>query len=113
MARAFTCWRKISPIDKMEGEALATYGLAPHQQAADVYDGAGYAGRGGWSWYTGSAARMLSAAYTILGLKIVDSQIVVPDDLFEPKGDLIVNMVRIKGNVVASPELARAPEAAL
>ncbi len=112
MARAFTCWRKISPIDKMEGEALAVYGLAPHQQAADIYDGEGHGGRGGWSWYTGSAARMLSAAYRILGLRIVNNQVVVPPDLFEPKGDLIVNAVRIKGNVVASPEWTREAQTA-
>ena len=107
MARAFTCWRAISPLGKTEGEELAVYGLAPHQQPADVYDGESYGGRGGWSWYTGSAARMLSAAYAILGLKLEDNQIQLPRDLLEPKGDLRVKNVWIRGqkwNAVAEEE---------
>ncbi len=68
--RAMACWRKISPLDKMEGTALWTYGLAPNQQPADIYDGAGHDGRGGWSLYTGSAARMLSTAYALAGVDL-------------------------------------------
>jgi cyclic beta-1,2-glucan synthetase len=98
MARAFTCWTKISPLGKSEGEQFAIYGLAPHQQAADIYDGPGYEGRGGWSWYTGAAARMLSAAYAVLGLAMEDGETVVPEDLFEPKGDLCVKELRIHGH---------------
>ena len=107
MARAFTCWRAISPLGKTEGDELAVYGLAPHQQPADVYDGESYGGRGGWSWYTGSAARMLSAAYAILGLKLEDNQIRLPPDLLEPKGDLQVKNVWIRGqkwNALAEQE---------
>ncbi len=99
--RAFECWVKISPIGKTEGDSLATYGLAPHQQPADIYDGPGYEGRGGWSWYTGSAARMLSAAYAILGLEMKDGEIIVPDDLFEPKGALQVKAIRVDGHDAA------------
>ncbi len=101
-ARAFACWVKISPIGKTEGDQLATYGLAPHQQPADIYDGPGYEGRGGWSWYTGSAARMLSAAYAILGIEMKDGEIVVPDDLFEPKGALQVKSIRIDGRAICA-----------
>ncbi len=104
-ARAFACWVKISPIGKTDGEKLAVYGLAPHQQAADIYDGPGYAGRGGWSWYTGAAARMLSAAYAILGLDMRDGEIIVPDDLFEPKGTLTVRSIRIKGKTFDAPAI--------
>ena len=67
IARAFTIFEKISPLKKTDPDNLARYGLAPNQQPADIYDGYGHDGRGGWSWYTGSAARMLSAAYAILG----------------------------------------------
>jgi cyclic beta-1,2-glucan synthetase len=45
---------------------LAVYGLEPHQQPADIYFGPGYEGRGGWSWYTGAAGRMLFNALTLL-----------------------------------------------
>jgi cyclic beta-1,2-glucan synthetase len=102
-ARAFELWRKISPLGKMAGENLAIYGLAPHQQAADISDGLGHAGRGGWSWYTGSAARMLSAAYSILGLRMKGGEILVPDDIFEPKGELVVQSIRVHSRTVARP----------
>jgi cyclic beta-1,2-glucan synthetase len=69
-ARAAECWRKISPLDRDTPEAQRRYGLAPHQQPADIYDGVGHDGRGGWSWYTGAAARMLSAAYSLVGLEM-------------------------------------------
>ena len=99
-ARAFACWVKISPIGKTQGDKLAVYGLAPHQQPADIYDGPGYEGRGGWSWYTGSAARMLSAAYAILGIEMKNGEMIVPDDLFAPKGSLQVKSLRIDGRTI-------------
>lgn len=68
-AQAARLWRKGSPLDHA---ARPAYGLAPHQQPADVYNGPGYEGRGGWSWYTGSAARMLCSARTILGVRVAD-----------------------------------------
>jgi len=55
-------------LKKTDPDTIAVYGLIPIQQPADIYDGYGHGGRGGWSWYTGSAARMLSAAYTMLGI---------------------------------------------
>ncbi len=99
MARAVRCWRAISPLGKTEGDALAVYGLAPHQQPADIYDGESYGGRGGWSWYTGSAARMLSAAYAILGLRMEDGHIHVPDDLHRPRGDLRIRRLWVRGEL--------------
>ncbi len=68
-AKARGLWRKISPLGHRSLEGLAVYGLPPHQQPADVYFGPGYEGRGGWSWYTGAAARMLFAAQSLLGLQ--------------------------------------------
>jgi cyclic beta-1,2-glucan synthetase len=109
-ARAFTLWKKISPLGKTTGEALAIYGLAPHQQPADIYDGLGHGGRGGWSWYTGSAARMLSAAYAILGLRMDAGEILVPDDIFEPKGELTVKKIRARNKVLVAPAAQRAPK---
>ena len=76
-------------------ERIATYGLIPIQQPADIYDGYGHGGRGGWSWYTGSAARMMSAAYALLGLSMANGQISVADHLFEPKGGLVVESLRV------------------
>ncbi len=104
MARAVRCWRAISPLGKTEGEALGVYGLAPHQQPADIYDGTSYGGRGGWSWYTGSAARMLSAAYAILGLRMEDGRISLPDDLHEPRGALRIRRIWVKGEMREASE---------
>lgn len=73
-ARAHALWIKISPLSKCSADELTRYGLPPHQQAADVFEGPGYAGRGGWPWYTGAAARMLSAAYGLVGLQTRNGQ---------------------------------------
>ena len=97
IARAFTIFEKISPLKKTDPDNIARYGLAPNQQPADIYDGYGHDGRGGWSWYTGSAARMLSAAYAMIGLKMVDGEIVVAPELFEAKGELQVQALHAGG----------------
>jgi len=94
-ARAFEIFEKISPMKKTDPENLATYGLIPIQQPADIYEGWGHAGRGGWSWYTGSAARMLSAAYALIGVEQEDGKFSARPDLFEPKGELEVVSLRI------------------
>jgi cyclic beta-1,2-glucan synthetase len=94
-ARAFEIFEKISPLKKTDPDKIAIYGLIPIQQPADIYDGYGHGGRGGWSWYTGSAARMLSAAYAMLGIAEVDDEVRVADELFEPKGELRVQTLRI------------------
>ena len=100
-ARAFEIFEKISPLKKTDPDRIAVYGLVPIQQPADIYDGWGHGGRGGWSWYTGSAARMLSAAYELLGIEQSDGKVSVGPGLFEPKGDLIVETLRV-GDMVFS-----------
>jgi cyclic beta-1,2-glucan synthetase len=94
-ARAFEIFEKISPMKKTDPERIAVYGLIPIQQPADIYEGWGHGGRGGWSWYTGSAARMLSAAYAMLGMVCEDGRPRVCDGLFAPKGELEVESLRI------------------
>jgi cyclic beta-1,2-glucan synthetase len=95
MARAFEIFEKISPMKKTDPENVASYGLVPIQQPADIYDGWGHGGRGGWSWYTGSAARMLSAAYALIGIEQEDGRVGSRADLFEPKGELVVQSLRV------------------
>lgn len=97
-ARAFQCWVEISPLSKYATpEAAERYGLPPHQQPADVYEGPGYEGRGGWAWYTGSAARMMIGAYALLGLKLEKGEFSLRDDAFRPKGDLQLKRVIYRG----------------
>jgi cyclic beta-1,2-glucan synthetase len=97
IARAFEIFEKISPLGKTDPHRIARYGLAPNQQPADIYEGYGHDGRGGWSWYTGSAARMLSAAYAILGLSMVNGEIAISRQLFEAKGALQVETLTVRG----------------
>jgi cyclic beta-1,2-glucan synthetase len=57
---------------------VARYGLEPYVVAGDVYTQAPHAGRGGWSWYTGSAGWMYRAGLeNILGLRRRGSTFVV------------------------------------
>ncbi len=49
----------INPINHCKTpEAVAIYKVEPYVLAADVYAYAPHAGRGGWTWYTGSAGWM-------------------------------------------------------
>ena len=101
-ARAWEVWRKISPLDKSGPGHIDVYGLAPHQQPADIYYGPGYEGRGGWSWYTGAAARMLTAAYGLLGLRMEAGKLVVAPDAVTRAGTLRLRRVVHQGRVLAS-----------
>ena len=67
--RTFT-W--LSPAHRAANKAYgAVYGLEPYVMAGDIYSQPPYVGRGGWSWYTGSAAWMHRAATeSILGLRM-------------------------------------------
>ena len=99
-ARAVDLWIKISPLSKSDD----IYGLPPHQQPADVYDGAGYEGRGGWSWYTGAAARMLSAAYELLGLRIERGELKLAEGFFSTERRLQVKRLWYRGQQVEPSE---------
>jgi len=76
--RAMEIWIKISSLDDLDH--IERFGLPPHQQAADILSGPGIEGRGGWSWYTGAAARMLSAAYAMLGIRFVNDELILAKD---------------------------------
>jgi cyclic beta-1,2-glucan synthetase len=97
-AKAVELWIKISPIAHTAPDVIERYGLPPHQQAADIYCGYGYQGRGGWSWYTGAAGRMLMGAYAILGLTLESGTLAIPDNLFEPRGMLRLRRLVYKGS---------------
>ncbi len=98
--RAFEVWKAISPLSKYATpEAADRYGLPPHQQPADVYNGPGYEGRGGWAWYTGSAARMMLGAYGLLGFKMEKGEFTLRPDAFAPKGDIQLRRVMYHGRV--------------
>ena len=70
--RAAGMLRLLNPIEHArEPEAVLRYAVEPYVVAADVYRLPGRVGRGGWSWYTGSAAWMYRAwIEEVLGLTI-------------------------------------------
>jgi cyclic beta-1,2-glucan synthetase len=70
--RAWQVWNLINPIAHgASPEAIATYKAEPYVVAADVYAMAPHVGRGGWSWYTGSAAWMYRLIVeSLLGLRL-------------------------------------------
>ena len=70
--RAEKLLRMLNPIEQArDPESVQRYSVEPYVIAADVYRLPGRIGRGGWSWYTGSAAWMYRAwVEEILGLKV-------------------------------------------
>jgi cellobiose phosphorylase len=71
-ARAWELFRLINPVNHGDSErAIATYKVEPYVVAADVYTNPQHAGRGGWTWYTGSAGWMYRLiTESLLGLHL-------------------------------------------
>jgi cyclic beta-1,2-glucan synthetase len=67
--RAFELYQMINPLTRARDAAsVAKYKVEPYAIAADVYTARGQLGRGGWTWYTGSASWMYRVGLeTILG----------------------------------------------
>jgi cyclic beta-1,2-glucan synthetase len=101
--KAVELWKKISPLSHLPPERLSLYGLPPHQQAADIYFGPGYEGRGGWSWYTGAAGRMLYTAFALFGLRMEEGELIKSEDLYEARGSL--KMERISHHLSEKEDL--------
>jgi cyclic beta-1,2-glucan synthetase len=52
-------------------DGVARYRVEPYVAAGDVYGGEEHAGRGGWTWYTGSAAWLYRVALeSVLGFRL-------------------------------------------
>jgi cyclic beta-1,2-glucan synthetase len=68
---AMELFHMLNPINHMRTpEALEQYRTEPYVVAADVYAHPMHLGRGGWTWYTGSAGWMYQAAVEgLLGLR--------------------------------------------
>lgn len=56
--KAWELLRLINPVRQGCSTLIDTYKVEPYVMSADVYAVAPHAGRGGWSWYTGSAGWM-------------------------------------------------------
>ena len=71
-AHAWELFNLINPVRHAStAAAIATYKVEPYVVAADVYAVAPHTGRGGWTWYTGSAGWMYRLILeSLLGLKL-------------------------------------------
>ena len=70
--RAWELFTMINPVNHARSaEEIATYKVEPYVVAADVYAVPPHTGRGGWTWYTGSAAWMYRLIVeSLLGLRL-------------------------------------------
>ena len=69
--RAYRYYQMINPINRTKKESdVEKYKVEPYVIAADIYSSESYPGRGGWTWYTGSAGWFYKVGIQeILGIK--------------------------------------------
>jgi len=70
--RAWELFDMINPVNHAKSpQAIDTYKVEPYVIAADVYALSPHIGRGGWTWYTGSAGWMYRLILeSLLGLRL-------------------------------------------
>jgi cellobiose phosphorylase len=70
--RAVELWNLVNPITHTTTpDAVNHYKVEPYVVSADVYGAQPHTGRGGWTWYTGSAGWLYRVAVeTILGFRL-------------------------------------------
>lgn len=74
--KAWDLFHMINPINHTKTkEQCETYIVEPYVMAADVYATEPYIGRGGWTWYTGTAGWMYRVGLEgILGLHLINDK---------------------------------------
>ena len=77
--KALQYFRMISPIEHSNSKQnIEKYKVEPYVITADIYSTKGLEGRGGWSWYTGSASWFYKVAIeNILGFNIKNNEIIM------------------------------------
>lgn len=75
--RTYELLNLINPVlHAKNANAVAVYKVEPYVMAADVYAVAPHTGRGGWTWYTGSAAWMYRLILeSVLGLTLENNRL--------------------------------------
>lgn len=75
--RAWEVLESINPVNHgRTPEEVAVYKVEPYVMAADVYAAPLHIGRGGWTWYTGSAAWMYRLmTESLLGITLENNQL--------------------------------------
>jgi cyclic beta-1,2-glucan synthetase len=77
--KAAELFSMLNPIEHARTEAgVQRYKVEPYVVAADVYSEPPHVGRGGWTWYTGSAGWMYRAGLeSILGFRLRGARLVI------------------------------------
>ncbi len=77
--RTWELMQMINPINHaMSPEGVDIYKVEPYVMAADVYKVPAHLGRGGWTWYTGSAGWMYQAILqSLLGLSVENDKMYI------------------------------------
>lgn len=84
---AYSCYQMINPINRSKDkEDVLKYKVEPYVIAADIYSSKDHEARGGWTWYTGSAAWFYRVGVEeILGIKKCGEKLMIkphlPNDL--------------------------------
>jgi len=75
--RAWELLTMINPVNHaLSAEGIAAYKVEPYVVAADVYAAPPHIGRGGWTWYTGSAGWMYRLVLeSLLGLRLEEDKL--------------------------------------
>jgi cellobiose phosphorylase len=77
--RAFMLLDLLNPLTHARTrEEADRYKVEPYVVCADVYNAVGHVGRGGWTWYTGSASWCYRAALeAVLGFSLRGDRLVI------------------------------------
>jgi len=77
--KAASLFALLNPINRTSTRAdVQRYKVEPYAVAADVYSVAPHVGRGGWTWYTGSAGWLYRAGLEgILGVRLQGASLIV------------------------------------
>jgi cyclic beta-1,2-glucan synthetase len=78
-ARAMEVFNMLNPVSRATSrEDVQRYKTEPYAVAADIYSEPPHAGRGGWTWYTGSAGWLYRAGLEwILGFKLRENKLTI------------------------------------
>ena len=77
--KAYELFKMINPIEHARTKETAQkYKVEPYVMPGDIYGANNLIGKGGWTWYTGSASWYYKAGIEyILGLKIKENKITI------------------------------------
>jgi cyclic beta-1,2-glucan synthetase len=98
---AWEYFQMLSPAHRARGPAgQRRYRIEPYVMAGDTYSVAPYEGRGGWSWYTGSASWLYRAAIeSMLGLVLRPDRFCFAPSLPSAWPEVELTL-RLKGHVI-------------